>query len=360
MMAEYQFPDENGWIDFIKTELENSNTPVTDWEDGSANRTFWEVVAKLAAEASYMQERLMNLFFADSEELVDTYLDRRASERGIFRKVGSISQGQITISRSTPAPFDITVTNGTTFSTTDGTVTVMTMNDVVLVKGQLSVTVSVNSIDIGSKGNLVANTSLIQTGVAVMGIESISVCSPGLTDGTDNETDDQLLARFLESIQHPDNGGSVRDYIRWAMEVPGVIAANCIELSRGPGTVDVIILSANGLPSSDLIAAVQDYIFTKRPTCADVEVSGPNTVPININLTYYSNSVSDLKPTITDAVQNYINSVGVGGVVRISQITKVVTEVDEVFDVTLTLPTSNITLDVNQIAVINSINITKG
>jgi uncharacterized phage protein gp47/JayE len=359
-MADFQFLDESGWIDFIKTELENSNTPVTDWTEGSANRTFWEVVAKLASESTYMQERLMNLFFADTEELVDSYLDRRASERGIFRKLGSVSQGSITISRSTPAPFDIPINQGTTFSTIDGIVTVETTNDIVLVQGQMSVNVSVKSIDIGSKGNLTTETNLIQNGVAVMGIEKIAVTSPGLTGGTDDETDEQLLARFLEAIQHPENGGSVRDYIRWAKEVPGVVNANCIELARGPGTLDVIILSANGLPTADLITAVQNYISIKRPVCADVRVTGPNTVPININLKYYSNSVSDLKQAITSSIQTYINNVGVGGVVRISQITKVVTEVNEVIDVALTSPNANISLDANQIAVIDLITITKG
>ncbi|WCK55438.1 baseplate J/gp47 family protein [Aneurinibacillus sp. Ricciae_BoGa-3] len=359
-MPDFQFKTEDEIIDDIRQDLEDADTPVTDWTSGSSNRTFWQVAAALAAQQQYMLQRLLNLFFADSDELIGSYLDRRVLERGITRKIGTQASGSLTLSRSTPAPFDILVPAGTVFSTVDRSVTVETLQDATMVTGQQSVTVTVKATDIGADGNLAINTLLIQSGVAIMGVESIVVASPGLSGGTDTETDDELRARFLETIQHPENGGSVSDYIRWAKEVSGVQAANCIELARGPGTTDVVILSANGLPSTDLITAVQNYVNTKKPTCADVLVRGPQAVVVDITLTYWTDSVSPLEQTITDAIQKYIATVGVGGTVRVSQIYNIVMDIPEIKDMTLTAPIQNIVLTQDQIAELGNITLTKG
>lgn len=358
-MPEFQFKTESEIIEDIRKDLEDSGTPATDWSSGSANRTFWEVAARLAANQQYMLERLLNLFFADSEELTGSYLDRRAMERAVFRKIGTKSTGPVLLSRSTPAPFDIFVPAGSTFSTIDRTVTVQTIADVTIQTGQSNATVQVQAVEVGQSGNLAVNTPLIQFGVAIMGVETISVASPGLTGGTDTETDDEFRARFLEAVQHPENGGSVRDYIRWAKEVPGVEAANCIELARGPGTTDVVILSANGIPSSELIQAVQDHIEEKRPTCADVLVRGPQSVVVDITLSYTTDSVSPLEQEITDTIQKYIASVGVGGVVRVAQLYNVIMDIPEMKDMVLSSPTQNIVLSQDQIAEIGTISITR-
>ncbi|WCK53830.1 baseplate J/gp47 family protein [Aneurinibacillus sp. Ricciae_BoGa-3] len=359
-MPDFQFKTADDITADILQYLTDAGTPVTDWSSGSSNRTFWELVAKLGSDQQYMLERLLNLFFADSDELTDSYLDRRVMERGLTRKIGTQASGSLTLSRSTPAPFDILVPAGTVFSTVDRTVSVETSQDVTMVNGQQSVTVNVTASDIGAAGNLVTNTSLIQSGVAIMGVESIVVASPGLSGGANTETDDELRARYIEDIQHPENGGSISDYIRWAKQVSGVESANCIELARGPGTTDVVILSANGLPSSDLITSVQNYVNTKKPTCADVLVRGPQAVVVDITLTYWTDSVSPLEQTITDAIQKYITSVGVGGTVRVSQIYNIVMDIPEIKDMTLTAPTQNLVLTQDQIAELGHITLTKG
>lgn len=73
----------------------------------------------------------------------------------------------------------------------------------------------------------------------------------GLTRNTD-ETDDELLARLLEYIRKPPAGGNQYDYEKWAMEVDGVVAAYCIPLAQGLGTVDVIILANETVTGSEI------------------------------------------------------------------------------------------------------------
>jgi uncharacterized phage protein gp47/JayE len=342
--------------------------PITDWNSGSANRTFWEIVARVGGEQYYMLQRLMNLFFCDSAELTGSYLDERVLERGLTRNIGVLSVGPVTLARSTPAPFDIAIPSGTMYSTPDKSIYVEILNDTVVQSGQSSVNVNANAGTIDSngnlvataKGNLIAGTSLIQTGVAITGIETSTVASPGFLDGTDTESDSELLARFLDAIKNPTTGGSKSDYEKWACQVSGVVSASCIPLARGNGTVDVVIISSTGIPTSDLIQQVQTYINNLDPVDADILVKGPTSTAINITLTYYTDSSSDFTQSITNAIQSYISSIGVGGVFRIALLINSILSVAGIKDVTITAPTQNVVLQESQIAVLGTLSIQKG
>lgn len=76
------------------------------------------------------------------------------------------------------------------------------------------------------------------------------------------------MDRLLDIIRRAPAGGNKYDYRRWAMSVDGVTAAYVYPLRRGLGTVDVVITSADGLPSAEIIAATQAYIDDVRPVTA--------------------------------------------------------------------------------------------
>lgn len=367
-MAELQFKTSTDILNDIQQQYTANNMPITDWNTGSANRTFWEIVARVAGEQYYMLQRLMNLFFCDSTELVGSYLDERVLERGLTRNIGVLSTGPVILARSTPSPFDIAIPAGTMYCTPDKSVYIKILNDTTLQTGQSSVNVNANAGTLDANGNLVATakgnlitgTSLIQTGVAITGIETATVASPGFLDGTDTESDSALLARYLDAIRNPLTGGSANDYEKWACEVSGVVSASCIPLARGNGTVDVIILSSSGIPTSDLIQQVQTYIDNLKPVDDDVLVKAPTSTAINIALTYYTDSTSDFTQLITNAIQNYIVSIGVGGVFRIALLINAILSVSGIKDVTITTPTQNIVLQQSQIAILGTLNIQKG
>lgn len=66
------------------------------------------------------------------------------------------------------------------------------------------------------------------------------------------ETDSAYLSRLLDYIRRPPAGGNKYDYVKWAREIDGVAAAYCIPLSRGLGTVDVIIIADESTTGSEL------------------------------------------------------------------------------------------------------------
>ncbi|WP_027181659.1 baseplate J/gp47 family protein [Oleidesulfovibrio alaskensis] len=105
-----------------------------------------------------------------------------------------------------------------------------------------------------------------------------------LAGGTDAESDAQLLERLLLHMRTPPGGGNRYDYQRWALEVPGVTAAFVYPLRRGLGTVDVAVLSADGLPAAELVTAVQAHIDAQRPvTAAGVTVLAPQPLMIDVH-----------------------------------------------------------------------------
>ena len=57
-------------------------------------------------------------------------------------------------------------------------------------------------------------------------IDNVSGVTATLTDvitsGVNEESDESLRARFYQQIQAPSTSGNVADYVKWALEVPGV------------------------------------------------------------------------------------------------------------------------------------------
>ncbi len=356
-MGEFLFPDKEEIIEDVRQNLEDANMPVTDWSSGSANRTFWEIVAQREANQNFMLKRLFQSFFVDGDELSGEDLDRRVAERGLKRKIGFQASGKIKCSRSTPAPFDIEILEGVTFSTLDGEVVVQTLQDVCMKTGESEIELDVAATELGYSGNLVIQTELIQSGIAIMGVETINV-SEGFSGGVDTESDDSLRARYLDKIRNPDGAGTKKDYERWAVEVSGVTTAKCIKLARGPGTLDVIITTEGGLPPEELIVQCTEYIKERMMFNQDFLIRSPITIPLDISIVYYSESVVDEQ--VKEAVSTYIRSVGVGGIVRLSSLIVAIRSIPSVSDVEVSIPEHNVMLTENEMAVIGNMSIQKG
>ena len=109
-------------------------------------------------------------------------------------------------------------------------------------------TVAIAANVAGTAANLPAGSQATLM-AAPAGVSS-QVLLASMSGGVEAESDAELLARLLELIRRPPAGGNRYDYRRWALEVPGVSAAYVYPLRRGLGTVDVVVTSAGGLPSS--------------------------------------------------------------------------------------------------------------
>ena len=149
--------------------------------------------------------------FATSAE--GKYLERRASEYGIYRKQATNAQGTVTFSGSGSVPV------GTTLQTADEIIfETTTETDSRLVA-------SIQAVNPGANGNLQSGTVLTLVS-PIAGIES-EATSGEVSGGTDIEGDESLRERLLFRMQNPPKAGTKTDYVAWAKEVSGVTRAWC-------------------------------------------------------------------------------------------------------------------------------------
>jgi uncharacterized phage protein gp47/JayE len=98
----------------------------------------------------------------------------------------------------------------------------------------------------------------------------------------------------LERIRKPPHGGNMDDYVRWALEVPGVTRAWVAYGELGRGTVTVRFMMDDtyddGIPQgaaapnySGDVAAVFDHIEALRPVTARLYVVAP--IPVALDVT---------------------------------------------------------------------------
>ena len=170
--------------------------------------------------------------------------------RGLTRKSGTKATAEIKIISGSG-----TITEGDLFATLSGVVFEATETKTVVDNDY----VALRAVESGTASNVAANT-ITQVPVTIVGITSFTNPEPA-SGGTSDESDAELLERFLENLRYPDNGCNKQAYINWATSIDGVGRAKCFPLAYGPDTVEVCITDSDmGVPIADIIAEVQDYI----------------------------------------------------------------------------------------------------
>lgn len=194
-----------------------------------------------------------------------------------------------------------TVPVGTEFSYTPNGNTYQATETVVL-DGPSGI-VPVQSINPGQSQNLLEGATL-NISSPPPGIDSTAnVYGANLSDGKNEETDDEAKTRILNRIRNPLSGGTVTDYQQWANDAdPSVNDANVIRYIYGPGSVGVVITAGttdideavtNGepvvrIPSSGLIEEVQFYIDARKPLtdCAHVLAPSLKSIAVTVHVRY--------------------------------------------------------------------------
>lgn len=248
-------------------------------------------------ENTYAEMNLMiKACFADTSW--GEYLTMRAAEYGVDRKDATSSIGYVIIKgqagTAVPKGFIVSVKNGTQFTT----------NDDAVIGADGTVKVNVTASTTGSSGNAAAHTintiMISQPGVS-------SVDNPEAThDGFDQESDADLLARYMQIVRTPATSGNKYHYYNWAMSVKGVGGCKVEPLwnGNGTGTVKVIIIDEDYKSASDdIVKRTQEYIDSVRPIGATVTVVSPVPLTMNITGDVVGNVNTD---NFKKAIENYL------------------------------------------------------
>lgn len=301
---------------------------------------------RLAALAAALEGLAQHQKWISKQILPDTcdpdWLQRHASQFDLTKQGANAATGQITASAETGAVVPV----GTEAKAPDGTTVVTTQAITFSVAGSLPINVQASQP--GVAGNLSAGTFLTFTS-APPGVNS-QAAVVSMTGGEEAETDDDLLANLLSLLREPPAGGNDADYKRWARQVPGVKSAFVYPTRRGVKTVDVAILAEGGLPSSQLVADVQAYIDSVRPTGGDFWAVGPAGVVVNVDADILLDGTrlfSLVEPEVIAALNKFFAALEPGDSVYKSQLVRIISEIAGVEDVVLTSPSANVHSVVN-------------
>lgn len=303
------------------------------------------------------------------------WLDYHAQARGISRRPATAASGnlQVTVNAGTTIPI------GSQFSTasTDAQPSVVySSTEPAFSADGGTLTIPVVCLQTGPIGNVIENTVIFKVS-QISGITAVTNPEP-MTGGTDVESDDDLRERVIEIDQSRNVSyvGSVADYRRWALEVPGVGSVTVIPASDTSGLVTIVVTDSNGDPANETLRnEIYDHIMApddpnQRLTAPNVQLSviAPTTITLSITATVELSegyTISAVKTDFIAAVQSYLDAARADGEIKRSKISDILGSISGVYDygnVTLNGGTNNVPLTQTQLpqATNDSVTLTEG
>ena len=173
----------------------------------------------------------------------------------------------------------------------------LTLEYAVLQAGEAFVDVLVESEAYGAETNAGAG-QICELVTPVSGIDRVGNTSDWLTDeAASDESDEQLRIRYMYAWLSR-AGVTSAAYQAAALSVKGCIeAAVADQHPRGEGTIDVIVRGSAGIPTQNLLDAVEEAVNTEIVINHDLLVKGPTAVEVavQLELELYSGDEAALK-----------------------------------------------------------------
>ena len=244
-----------------------------------------DLAARLYAAAAQIQGLYLQAQWLLDQSFPQTaageYLDRHAQLRGISRSIATCAAGELRFGLSTAIGGDLAVKSGTVCMTKDG-IRFATTDDAVLKAGDLYIDVPAMALEPGRQGNVAANTVTIMAAMPV----GIKACTnpKAFSGGEDEESDEGLRQRLLDSYRRLPNGANAAYYEQVALSRTGVAAAVAVGRPRGVGSVDLYIATDAGIPDEVLLSEVNEYLQEKREISVDLRVLAPTKKLLNIRV----------------------------------------------------------------------------
>ena len=294
---------------YIEQEMLQQVDPDIDTREGSMVQTavapgaWWLEGMYLALDQ--VQEN------AYAQTAVGSYLDLITAERGITRKPATPAVREGT--------FDTVIPVGSRFKTING------VDSVVFVSGATISTSPTYKYELTCETPGVIGNSYSGPILPITAINGLSSASIGtiITVGTDEETDDALRQRYLESFNNVAFGGNIAAYRNEILAQSGVGAVQVYPAYNGGGTVLCSIVDDDLAPAQQaLIDAVQAVIcppvnapsslgFGFAPIGADVTITTATSLAVNVECTITweagHGGSSDIQ-AVEDAIADYIKT----------------------------------------------------
>ena len=311
------------------------------------------------------------------------FLDDIGEGYGVFRLAATPAQGEITITGTD----GVGIEAGYTVATSPVDPAVEPQEYETTRFGVISggfVTLPIEATIAGTAGN-VSGGEITVPQSQVGGVASI-MNDDRTVGGTDPETDEAFRERLLE-VSGGQGPGSQRDYVRWARDFDGVGDAIVIPLWDGPGTVLIILITAEGQPVTDsVVEDFQEFIDPipgtgagRAPVGPTVTVATATSIDVTVLATVecepgYSldgaGGTIAVRAAIDRAVRAHVETAPPGGEINVRKIIAAIINVSGVNDtkdvsvdaIPANLPNGNIALTSNPalVASLDALTLTEG
>ena len=279
--------------------LDNTNINI-DKREGSFLSNMVSALAEELAKAYINMSDILSLGFI--EDNFDTFLDKRVSEFGVYRKEGTKAIGEIKVEGKEGA----TIENGALVKANDLYFTVL--NDIELPNDNI---IYVEANEVGYKYNLLANTEfeLVEKNDKVTKL----VNEANFSKGVDVESDEELRKRFVKVVNNPSTSGNKAHYEEWALEVDGVGRAMVYPLWNGNGTVKVMIIGNDNKPvNEDIINNCKLHIEENMPIGCKLTIATPSLLNVAINASVevkVGYTLEDIKTDFEASLNDYLKEI---------------------------------------------------
>lgn len=279
--------------------LDNVNVDI-DKREGSFTSNMISPLAEELAKAYINMSDILCLGFI--EDTFDTFLDKRVSEFGVYRKQGTKAIGEIKVEGKEGAIIE----NGTLIKTNDLYFTIL--NDIELPNDNI---LYVEANEVGYKYNLLANTEfeLVEKNDKVTKL----VNEVDFKNGVDIESDEDLRKRFVKVVNNPSTSGNKSHYEEWALEVDGVGRAIVYPLWNGNGTVKVMIIGNDNKPvTEEIIENCKLHIEENMPIGCQLTVITPSLLNVAINASVevkVGYTLEDIKADFEASLNDYLKEI---------------------------------------------------
>ena len=287
-------------------------------------------------------------------------LDKHAKLRGITRRQAAKATGTVRFYVSRAQDTVTEIPEGTVCMTAAG-VRFLTTRTVKVEAGALHADAPVTADEAGAAGNVGAN-AIVFMALPPVRVTACANLEP-LTNGLDEEGDEELRARVLATYQRLANGANNAFYRQAAMSFDEVAAVTVLPRYKGVGTVGVVPAAQGGMPSEKLLKEMQAYFDQVREIACDVMVFAPTEYTVDLKLKLWAKEDRDFQ-TVAKAVEralmDWFNGERLGQPLLRAQLTSLVFGVDGVANCEFVKPAADLPLNSRTLPVLNSVELVKG
>ena len=340
-------------VDETLQRIVDANVGITNTIPGSVIRTIIEALMAEVDIQNYTVDQIYKAMSIDTATGDD--LDAVVAILGVTRKQATYAEGTVVFGRSDAYNTDIAIQYAQMVSTKQNNNNnnnniyefIVIDEDAKLSAGTLQTEVTIRAMEPGSIFLPVNAITVMNT--PIIGIEYVTNLVE-FNGGSDVETDDELRNRAKHALAGLGKG--TNSSIRSALtSLPGVIDVVMMDLNRGVGTADAIVITDEIPPSNSLVEDIEYTINITKAAGIDVRTIYPTINTQNIVIT-----LTDTSNTMTNIPESYINSAGlaatkycgglsVGDTLIISQLERAIGNAinDINIDIIVSTPKANVT-----------------